>query len=395
MSKRSILVVTGSRAEYGLLARLMHMISAEPRLELQLVITGSHLAAEHGLTIDEIDADGFPVAARVDLAQAGDSPCDVAQAVATGIAGFADVYQRLAPDLIVVFGDRFEMLCPAFAALPAGLPLAHIAGGQLTEGTMDDATRHALTKMSHLHFTATELYCKRIVQLGEEPSRVFVVGSMGLDAILNDPLAGRAEFEAATGIVLKPPTLMITFHPATLDTVPSGQQLEELLAALDARPHLQLVFTMPNADPGNRVIRERIMAYVDQHPERSSVHESLGRRLYLAALSLVDGVVGNSSSGLIEAPSFKIGTVNIGERQRGRIRPESVVDCIPERSAIGAAIERILSPEFRSSISDLVSPFGDGHASEKTLAVLRDYPLEGLTSKHFHDVEFELENANT
>lgn len=391
MSNRRILITTGSRAEYGLQSRLLHMISHEPSLDLQLVVTGSHLSAAHGLTVQEIETDGISISARVDLCQTDDGPDDVARAMATGISGSADVFQQLKPDLAVVFGDRFEMLCPALAALPAGLPLAHIAGGQLTMGTMDDAIRHALTKMSHLHFTSTEVYRKRIVQLGEDPAQVFVVGSMGLDTIFNDPLPGRGEFEAATGIVLDPPTLMITFHPATLDTVPSEQQLEALLAALDARPHLQLIFTMPNVDPGNRVIHERIEAYVGEHPDRASAHESLGRRLYLSALSLVDGVVGNSSSGLIEAPSFSIGTVNIGERQRGRIRPKSVVDCAPERNAIGTAIDKILSPEFRASIRDIVSPFGDGRASERVLAILRDHALEGLTFKQFHDVEFEIE----
>jgi GDP/UDP-N,N'-diacetylbacillosamine 2-epimerase (hydrolysing) len=249
--------------------------------------------------------------------------------------------------------------------------------------------RHSLTKMAHLHFTATPVYGRRIVQLGEDPARVFVVGSLGLDAILNESRPDRAEFEAATGIILDRPSLMVTFHPATLDAVPSGRQMEELLAALEARPNLRLVFTMPNADPDNRGIRERIEAFVQRHPDRASAHDSLGRRLYLGALSLVDGVVGNSSSGLIEAPSFGIGTVNIGERQRGRIRPASVVDCAPERAAISATIDRILSAEFRASIRELVNPFGDGQAGPRIVIALRDHPLEGLTAKRFFDLDFD------
>ncbi|WP_074220443.1 UDP-N-acetylglucosamine 2-epimerase [Rhodovulum sp. ES.010] len=387
------MVVTGSRAEYGLQANLLRMVEADPDLELQLVVTGTHLSPAHGTTEREIQADGIPVAARVDLAQRGDGAQDIAGAIATGIAGFSAVFCRLAPDIVVILGDRFEMLCPAIAAVPASLPVAHIAGGQLTEGTMDDVIRHSLTKMSHLHFTSTETYGKRIVQLGEEPGRVFVVGSLGLDAILNDPRPDRMEFERATGIVLDRRALMVTFHPATLDRVPSECQIEEILAALERRSDVRVIFTMPNADPENNLIRERISAFVSRHSDRASCHESLGRRLYLGALSLVDGVVGNSSSGLIEAPSFGIGTVNVGARQQGRLRPASVVDCAPEREAIAEAIDRILSSGFRASIRGLKNPFGDGHAAERILAVLRSCPLDRLAAKRFHDVDFQLDEA--
>jgi len=392
MGRRSILVVTGSRAEYGSQAGLVRMISEDPGLELQLVVTGSHLSVTHGFTVLEIEGDGVPISARVDLGQDGDGPDDVARAIATGVSGFSTVFHKMKPDMVVVFGDRFEMLCPALAALPMGVPLAHIAGGQLSEGTMDDAIRHSLTKLSHIHFTSTDTYAKRIVQLGEDPARVFVVGSTGIDSILNEPLLSRDEFEAATGIVLKHPSLMATFHPATFDEVQPRQQLEEFLAVLDARPDLQIIFTMPNTDPNNRAIREGIMTYVHKNSDRASAHESLGRQLYHTALSIVDGVVGNSSSGLIEAPSFRIGTVNIGDRQRGRIRPGSVIDCGAERGAIGVAIDRILSSEFRDSIQNMANPFGDGHASKRIFEIMCSYPLEGLTSKRFYDVEFDFEN---
>ena len=253
---------------------------------------------------------------------------------------------------------------------------------------MDDAIRHSLTKLSHLHFTATDLYRTRIIQLGEDPNRVFAVGSLGLDAILNETRVSQTEFEEEAGFTLNHPSLLVTFHPATLDVIPADQQLAELLAALSQRSDLQLIFTMPNADPNHKVLRRLISDFVNKNRERASLHESLGRRLYLTALSLVDGVVGNSSSGLIEAPSFLIGTVNIGNRQQGRIRTKSIIDCEPRQSAIGDAIDEILSSEFRASIKDLQNPFGDGHADDRIIEIIRDISLEQLVPKHFYDVKF-------
>jgi UDP-hydrolysing UDP-N-acetyl-D-glucosamine 2-epimerase len=388
MNKRRILVVTGSRAEYGLQARLLKLIENDSCLELQLVVTGSHLSEFHGSTVHEIEADGIPICARIDLEQTGDQPEDISSEIGVGICKFASLLKQLKPDLIMVFGDRFEMLCPAIAALPLSLPVCHIAGGQLTEGTMDDAIRHSLTKLSHLHFTATDLYRTRIIQLGEDPNRVFAVGSLGLDAILNETRVSQTEFEEEAGFTLNHPSLLVTFHPATLDVIPADQQLAELLAALSQRSDLQLIFTMPNADPNHKVLRRLISDFVNKNRERASLHESLGRRLYLTALSLVDGVVGNSSSGLIEAPSFLIGTVNIGNRQQGRIRTKSIIDCEPRQSAIGDAIDEILSSEFRASIKDLQNPFGDGHADDRIIEIIRDISLEQLVPKHFYDVKF-------
>ncbi|MEO6407817.1 MAG: UDP-N-acetylglucosamine 2-epimerase, partial [Burkholderiaceae bacterium] len=339
------------------------------------------------LTYLEIEADGYGIDARVEMLLSSDSATGVAKAMGLGMIGFADALDRLRPDIVLLLGDRFEILAAASAALVLSLPIAHLHGGETTEGAFDEAIRHSVTKMSHLHFVAAEPYRRRVVQLGEDPARVFLVGGLGVDAIERLDLLGRAALEYALGFALGPRSLLITFHPATLDPNGSHRQMEELLAALDALSEIHLVFTLPNADTGSRELAHMVEAFVASHPA-ARAYPSLGPLRYLSCMKHVDGVVGNSSSGLAEAPSFHVGTVNIGDRQRGRLRADSVIDCEPERVAIGAALARLYEPGFRATLASVRNPYGDGGASARIVDVLRRHPLDGLLKKSFHDLPF-------
>jgi GDP/UDP-N,N'-diacetylbacillosamine 2-epimerase (hydrolysing) len=382
---RRICFVTGTRADYGLLRPLLALVARDPSLELQLVATGMHLSPEFGLTWREIEGDGFPIHRRIETLLSSDTPAGVAKATGLGVIGFADALQDLRPDLLVLLGDRFEILAAATAALFARVPIAHIAGGETTEGAVDEALRHSITKMAHLHFVGHDVYARRVIQLGEDPSRVFTVGGLGVDALAQVDRLDRAAFEASIGFPLGARNLLVTFHPVTLETATAGAQFQALLDALETVPDVKLIFTKPNADTDGRVIGRMIDEYVARRPSRAVAFDSLGHRRYVSALALVDGVVGNSSSGLAEAPSFRIGTVNIGDRQRGRLRAKSVIDCPPERGAITEAIARLFSGAFREGL-DGVNPYGDGGASRRIHEVLRDRPLAGLVVKRFHDL---------
>ena len=314
-----------------------------------------------------------------------DTASGTAKSMGLGLIGFGDAFDRLKPDLIVLLGDRFEVLAAASAALVAGIPVAHLHGGETTEGAFDEAIRHAVTKMSHLHFVAAEEYRQRVIQLGEQPERVFLVGGLGIDAIQHIALLGRATLEAALGVTLGIRNLLITFHPVTLEAQSSEQQMAELLAALHALPDTRLIFTMPNADTGSRLLGKMVDDFVATHPQACS-YASLGQLRYFSCLKLVDGVVGNSSSGLAEAPSLGVGTVNIGDRQRGRLKASSVIDCAPQRDAILAAIHRLYTPEFGQTLQATVNPDGQGGASEKIVKVLQHHPLDGIVKKVFHNL---------
>lgn len=383
---RRVCVVTGSRAEFGLLRWLMHGIAEADGLELQVVATGMHLSPEYGLTYRDIEAAGFGIDARVEMLLGADTPTAVTKSMGLGMIGFADVFERLAPDLVLVLGDRFEILAAAAAALIARIPLAHLHGGEKTEGAFDEAIRHSITKMAHLHFVAAEEYRNRVIQLGEDPQRVFNVGGLGVDAIKRMRLLDRREVEASVGIVLGDRNLLVTFHPVTLEGEGDLQgQMQELLSALDALRDTTIIFTMPNADTGSHAIVQAIEQFVACHPN-ASCHASLGQLRYLSLLRQVDAVVGNSSSGLAEAPTLGIPTVNIGDRQRGRLQAESVVNCAPTRQAILEAIERATSSEFRHLAMGAVNPYGDGGAAEKIVDVIARSPLSGILSKSFHDL---------
>lgn len=382
---RKICAVTGSRAEYGLMRWAMEGIRETPSLELQLVVTGMHLSPEFGLTYREIEKDGFIIDRKVEMLLSSDTPTGLAKSMGLGLVGLGEALQQLRPDLMLVAGDRFEIFSAAAAATVARIPVAHLHGGEVTEGAFDDAFRHAITKMSHLHFVAAEEYRRRVIQLGERPDRVFLVGGLGIDNIRKLPLLDRPALEASLGFKLGSRNLLVTFHPATLEDETSPAQMAELLAALEPLENTQLIFTMPNADTGGRALFGMIEQYVAAHAN-AHAFVSLGQLRYLSCLRHVDGVVGNSSSGLIEAPSFGIGTIDIGERQRGRLRAESVIDCDPDRKSIAAALQRLYSPGFQSTLKTVRNPYGDGNASEKVVQVLRDYPLESILKKSFHDL---------
>lgn len=381
--KRRICVVTGSRAEYGLLYWLMKEIQASPVLELQVVATGMHLSPEFGLTFRNIEEDGFRIDEKVEMLLSSDTPAGIAKSIGLGTIGFADAFARLKPDIVVLLGDRFEIFAAAQAALVARIPLAHLHGGETTEGAIDEAFRHAITKMAHLHFTATEEYRQRVIQLGEEPTRVFNFGAAAIDGIRNQKLLGRPELEQALGFSFGERNLLVTFHPVTLEADTAGQQFGELLAALDDFPDTRLIFTMPNADTGGRVVRKMIAGYVAVHPGRAAAYDSLGQLRYFSVMRQVDAVVGNSSSGLIEAPSFHVGTINIGDRQKGRAKAASVMDCEPTRKSIGEALARLYSDDFRASLGTVANPYGEGPVAHRIAEVLATYPIEGILKKKF------------
>jgi GDP/UDP-N,N'-diacetylbacillosamine 2-epimerase (hydrolysing) len=383
--KRRICVLTGTRAEYGLLRWVMEGVRREPELELQTVVTGMHLSPDYGLTYREIEADGFRIDRKLDMLLAADTPAAITKSMGLGLIGSADWLQELRPDVLVVLGDRFEIFSAVAAALIARVPVAHLHGGELTEGAFDDALRHSITKMSHLHFVAAQEYRRRVIQLGEQPDRVFCVGGLGVDSITKLKLLEREELENALGFELGARSLLITFHPATLEGDVSSRQMTELLAALHDLTDTQLVFTMPNADTHSRVLRDLIGEFVTRHPN-ARAYESLGSLRYLSCVRQVDAVVGNSSSGLTEVPTFRKATINIGERQRGRLRAASVIDCEPDRVSIADALQRLYLPTFRASLDGVRNPYGDGGASERIVQQLAQQPLTSIIKKTFYDI---------
>lgn len=383
---RRICVVTGTRAEFGLLRWVMQGIAEAESLELQVVATGMHLSPEYGLTYHEIEAAGFGIDARVEMLLGSDTSTAVTKSMGLGMIGFADVFERLAPDLVLVLGDRFEILAAAAAALIARIPLAHLHGGEKTEGAFDEAIRHSITKMAHLHFVAAEEYRNRVIQMGEYPDRVFNVGGLGVDAIKRLALLPRDALEADLGFELGPRSLLVTFHPVTLEgEAESIRQMQALLDALDTLDDVRLVFTLPNADTGGKALARLVERFVAHHP-RASHHASLGQLRYLSLLAQVDAVVGNSSSGLAEAPTFGVPTVNIGDRQKGRLQAPTVINSVPEEAAILAAIRLAFSSGFRRGIGGVVNPYGDGGAASRIVDVLSSHPLSDLLAKRFHDL---------
>jgi UDP-N-acetylglucosamine 2-epimerase (non-hydrolysing)/GDP/UDP-N,N'-diacetylbacillosamine 2-epimerase (hydrolysing) len=382
---RIIGVVTSSRADYGIYLPILRRIQAAAELALRLLVTGMHLSPRFGMTVKAIEADGFEIAERVKILSNSDDPAAIAKSMARSTAGFAEIFARSRPDILVVLGDRFEMHSAAIAALPFKIPIAHIHGGELTEGAIDDALRHSITKLSHLHFVATQEYRRRLMQMGEEPWRVTVTGAPSLDNLASVRRHLPAELESRFGLRVIPDTLLVTFHPATLEFADADRQTEELLSALKAsgRP---IVFTMPNCDTGGQVIRERINRFVREEPSAQAV-ESLGTEAYFSILALCAAMVGNSSSGLLEAPSFGLPVVNVGNRQRGRVRGANVIDVGYGREEIGKGIRRATDPIFRKSLQGLANPYGDGKAAPRIVEKLVEVPLsDRLLVKRFHDL---------
>lgn len=382
---RKICIITGTRADYGLLRWLMQGIKDDPQLTLQIIATGMHLSPEFGLTYREIEQDGFRIDCKVEMLTSSDTPVGIAKSMGLGLIGFADVLNELSPDLIVVLGDRFEIFAAVAAALVARIPVAHLHGGETTEGAFDEALRHSITKMSHLHFVAAEQYRRRVIQLGEQPECVFVVGGLGIDNIKRLKLLDRTALEASLDFKLGQKSLLITFHPVTLDAGGAVDQMAELLAALAELQDTQLVFTMPNADTDGRALIKMVEQFAAQHAN-ARAYTSLGQLRYLSCIAQVDGVIGNSSSGLIEVPSFRKGTINIGDRQRGRLRAASVIDCEPNRATITEALRKLYSHDFQASLSRATNPYGEGGASEKVLQILKSHVIEGVVKKAFYDL---------
>jgi GDP/UDP-N,N'-diacetylbacillosamine 2-epimerase (hydrolysing) len=382
---RKICVVTGSRAEYGLLRWVMEDILKAPNLELQIIATGMHLSPEFGLTYREIEKDGFKIDWKVEMLLSSDTSAGLAKSMGIGLIGIGEVLQQVQPDVMLVLGDRFEIFSAVAAAMVARIPVAHLHGGESTEGAFDEAIRHSITKMSHLHFVAAEEYRKRVIQLGENPERVFLVGGLGVDNINRMNLLKREELEDSLEFKLAEKNLLITFHPVTLENETSAQQMAELLAALEGLTSTNLIFTMPNADTDSRVLFKMIERFVSDHAN-ARVYASLGQLRYFSCIKHVDGVIGNSSSGLTEAPSFGKGTINIGDRQRGRLRAESVIDSAPDRGSILTALQKLYSSEFQRKLENVVNPNGDEGASKKILRILHEYPLDNLLKKSFYDL---------
>lgn len=383
--RRRVCVVTAARAEYGLLYWLLRALRDDPAVDLQLVVTGTHLSPAHGLTVRGIESDGFTIAERVSILLQDDSPLGVTKSLGLATLGFADSFARLRPDVLVLLGDRYEMLGAAQAAMIARIPIAHVHGGEATEGLIDEAIRHAITKMSHLHFVAADDFRRRVIQLGEAPDRVWVVGATGLDNIARLPLLGRAALETELGLSLSAPSLLITYHPVTLRDEDPGEAMRDLLEVADAIAGT-IILTGVNADTGGSAMRREAEQFAAARPGRVLLAESLGALRYLSAMQQVDAVVGNSSSGLLEAPALGTPTVDIGERQQGRLRAPSVIHCAATRHAIAAAIRQALSPAHRAQAERRETPYGTPGAAERIAAVLRVHPLEGLLFKRFYNL---------
>ncbi len=386
IEKRKICVVTGTRAEYGLLYWLMKEISQDHFFEFQLVVTGMHLAPEFGLTYKQIRSDGFEINAKVEMLLSSDTPVGVSKSIGLGIIGFADVFEDLKPDIIVVLGDRSEIFAAVSAAMIARVPVAHIHGGETTEGAYDESMRHSITKMSHLHFTSTEIYRNRVIQLGVQPQYVFDVGAPGIDNIKRLKLMSRDEFEKSINFKLGKKNLLVTFHPVTLERSTAKKQFLDLLVALNELEDTYIIFTKANSDVDGRVINSMIDEYVQSNSDNSIAYTSLGQLRYLSAMQFVDGVVGNSSSGLIEVPSFHIGTINIGDRQKGRIKAASVIDCLPTYNSIKFALTELYSVEFNAKLKEVQNPYGEGGAVDKIISKLKSLSVDNLLKKQFYDM---------
>lgn len=379
-----ILVITSGRADYGLLYWLMHNINASPNYELQIIATGMHLSPEFGSTYQIIENDGFLINRKIQLLLSSDTNEGMSKSMGLGMIEFSGAYEELRPDLIVVLGDRFEIFAAVATAMMQKFPIAHIHGGEVTQGAIDDALRHSITKMSNIHFCATADYRRRIIQMGEDPKDVHYVGGLGLDYIKNIRVLSKDEIEKRLNFKLLDRNILITYHPETLCNLDAKAQIQELLAALSDFKNLGLIFTMPNADSGGRIITEKIKEFVDTN-SNARLYDALGQELYLSCIASFDGVVGNSSSGILEVPSFNKGTLDIGNRQKGRELAGSVISCPLARTEIKDGLIRLLSDDFQKIVLDTVNPYGDGGASDKIMKILDGIDIAGIKSKQFFD----------
>lgn len=384
---RNICFITGTRAEYGLLRPLIKTVSSDPSLDYSIICTCMHLSPEFGLTYREIEKDGFSIDRRIEMLLSSDTPSGITKSIGLGIIGFADAFSELNPDIVVLLGDRFETLAAATAACVACLPIAHIHGGELTQGAMDEAFRHAITKMSSLHFTSTEAYRKRVVQLGENPKKVFNVGALGVENIRTTGLLTLDQLESEIDFKLDPNYLLVTFHPATLEDTSAQDQFGQLLRALDDFSDMKIIFTKANADAGGRVVNQMIDSYTEKNADKTIAFNSMGQIRYLSALQFSRAVVGNSSSGIVEAPSFRVPTVNIGSRQDGRIKADSVIDCRSQADDIKRSLRIALSKQFQKKIACCSNPYEKNATSESIKSELENIDLEGIVMKVFYDLK--------
>ena len=383
---RKICFITGTRAEYGLLAPIMRLVKADPDCRLQVIATNMHLMPEYGCTYREIEADGFEIDEKVPMPRGGDDASATISSMAAELPGMDDALARLQPDIVVMLGDRYEMLVAAIVCLMRRIPIAHIHGGEITEGAVDDAIRHSITKMASLHFTSTEEYRRRVVQLGEDPERVMCVGAPGVENIKSIDLMPIKELEASIGFSLAAPYVVATYHPATLADLAPKQAIDAFLQALDRHREVNVVFTLPNSDPGADAMRAAIEAYCAGRPGRCVCFASLGMRRYLSLISGARAVIGNSSSGIIEAPSFHVPTLNIGDRQRGRARSQSVTDCASDVESISAGLDYVLSAKAREAASRAENPYEKPGTAAAIHASLKSADVAALARKKFHDM---------
>ena len=387
MRKRKVCIVTGSRAEYGLLYWLIKEVEADKNLKLQLIATGMHLSSEFGLTYKEIEKD-FKIDKKIDMHLSSDTSIGISKSMSIAQTSFAKAYIELKPDIVVVLGDRYEIFSAVSSAMISRIPIAHLHGGEATEGSIDEAIRHCITKMSHLHFTATEEYSKRVMQLGEDSKRVFNVGGAGIENIKRLKLLKKVKFEKSINFKLKKKNVLVTFHPVTLEIKTSKKHFQELLNSIDELEDTNIIFTKANSDADGKIINQMIDKYISKNLDKSIGVASLGQLNYLSALQYIDFVIGNSSSGLLEVPSFRIGTINIGDRQNGRIKADSVVDCLPNKKSIKKAIKIVYSKKFQKLLKDVKNPYGDECASKKIIKVLKSVKLENILKKTFFDIKF-------
>ncbi len=382
-------IMTGTRAEYGLLKSLMQEINKDNDLELYLIVSGMHLSPEFGMTYKEIEEDGFEINAKVEMLLSSDSPAGISKSIGLGVIGFADEFQRADLDMLILLGDRYEALSAAISAMVMRIPIAHLHGGELTEGAIDEGIRHSITKMSYLHFTSTEQYRNRVIQLGENPERVFYVGALGVENIKKINLMTKEELEKSIHFEIDENTVVVTYHPVTLENNTVEEQFLNLLKVLDRNPKIRMIFTKANADTNGRIVNELIDKYAAQNSERACAFMSLGQKRYLSALKYCRIVIGNSSSGIIEAPSFGKPIINIGDRQKGRICADSVINCGYTQQEIQQAMETALTEEFENKARNCRNPYEKENTAANIISVIKDYLLNDKIKlkKGFYDIK--------
>lgn len=383
---KKICIVTATRAEYGLLKPLMHKLQESDRFELQVVVTGAHLSPEFGLTYRLIEADGFRIDEKVEMLLSSDTPTGIVKSMGVVQMGFADLFNRFTPDAVVLLGDRYEMLAIAASATIFTIPIIHLHGGEITEGAYDDSIRHAISKLSAVHFTSTEEYRQRLIQMGENPTKVHNVGAIGLDNIIDLPLLTQEELEENLGIKLKKYNFQVTFHPETLSDMSSEEQFEILLQAIRQQDDSYFIFTKANADTNGRIINQMIDQFVNENSAIASAYTSLGSLRFLSAVKICDAIVGNSSSGIIEAPSLGTATINIGDRQRGRTQASSILNCNVELNDIIRCFKTVKDSVFKKSVLDIRNPYGQGGTSDKIVQILSELEWDNLKIKKFHNI---------